>query len=122
MANEISVSLGLYVSKGGMQSQRSESKSITMTGNAITHEIQALTTTEAVLVEGADLGTPGWVFVKNLDTAIDVYIGKVKISSNGDAMCITLSPGESCLFRAKTAIYAMSASGTPSVEYIIVED
>ena len=117
MANEISVSIGLYASKGGMKVQRSESKTITMTGDAITHEIQEVGTTEEELAQGADLGTPGVVFVKNLDATNYVEVGCVT-----GQYSIKLLAGESCIFRASAAaVYAKANTAACNVEYIILE-
>lgn len=51
--------------------------------------------------------------IRNLDAAINVWIGQVGLTTaNG----MLLKPGESRAFYAQTAIYAIAASGTPSIE------
>ena len=118
MANEILTSFGLYVSKGGMQGRRNETLNIDMTGDTITHEIQNVGTSEEELAQGADLGTPGVVFIKNLDTTNYVEIGCVT-----GQYTIKLKAGEACMFRAAgSAVYAVANTAACDVEYFIIED
>ena len=121
MANEISVSATLAVKTAlGVTADRSESKKINMTGEAITHQTQTVDDGGDVLIEQTTLGTAGWCFVKNLDTATSVSLGAHTTANH----IIKLKPGESVVFRAAGPIYglALTASATPLVEYIIIED
>ena len=118
MAKEIKASVSLSVKTSiGTSSDVNGSKSIDMTGTHITHNIQDVGSGgPEALVEGADLGTPGVYYIKNLDA-----VNYVSIGLSGQ-YSIKLKPGEFCLFRAAAAIYALANGATCKVEYMVLED
>ena len=121
MAKEITASVSLSVKTAlGVTAERSESKSINMTGEAVTHQTQTVDDGGDVLIEQTTLGTAGWCFVKNLDTSVSISLGAHTTANH----IIKLKPGESVVFRAAGPIYGLSltSSATPLVEYIIIED
>ena len=62
----------------------------------------------------ADIGTGGYVLVKNLSTTIDVLMG------GSTDFLVKLQPGEFALFRTNltgTSFKIKSVSGTPTVQY-----
>ena len=99
----------------------SASKSITMAGTDVIYGTQATSTTEAALNLGNRItaGSPGYIYIKNVDTTDTIYVGKVQVSSDGDAMAISLLPGEFCVFRAKSAPYVEASANTPICEYYV---
>ena len=89
---------------------------VDVTGDAYTHQVQAiLHTEEAAIVEGAAIGTPGYVWIKNLS---DDYFVRVGITGS---YTIKLLPGQVAMFPAAAAIFAIADTATCNVEYIIVE-
>tara|TARA_R100001530_G_C4286163_1_gene146856 strand:+ start:115 stop:474 length:360 start_codon:yes stop_codon:yes gene_type:complete len=118
MANEIRTDIRLIAKKGGMEVDRREQKlDITMTGTSMTHAVQGIPTGGEVLVEADVLVNPGMCFIKNLDSTNYVTVG----AHATDDHPIKLLPGESCLFRALSAIYARANTSACEVEYIIIE-
>ena len=119
MANEISASISLSVSKGGAKLNRAESISIDMTGDSYISGVQSITTSGAVLVEADALGTAGYCYIKNIDATNFVTVGNAAANTNH---VIKLKAGESCLFRAQQPVYVDADTATCLVEYVIIED
>ena len=118
MANEIAILVNLSFSKGGASVSRSESIQVTVTGDAFSHEVQAIGTTEEELAQGADLGTPGYMFIKNLDATNYVEVG-----STTGVYDIKLKAGEVCLYRHNSAtVYAKANTAACNVEYLLIEE
>jgi len=116
MSNEISMSVSLTFNKGGASVSRVVSGQVDVTGDALTHEVQEIGTSEEALAEGADLGTPGLVYIKNLDATNYVEVGITGQYS------IKLKAGEFAIYRAAAAQYAKANTAACKVEYIIIED
>lgn len=114
MANELSIVVSMAFSKSGAQCARAESISVDVTGDTFTHAVQEIGTSEEALAE-ADVGTPGYVLIKNLDATNYVEVG-----IEGQ-YAIKLLAKEVALFRADAAIYAKAATAACNVEYWIVE-
>ena len=126
MANEIKINLSISVSKNGAKYERQESFSDDMTGDAWATGIADITATGETLVADTDVGTYGWVFVKNLTSSGTTYIDIIHTDSGGDDSDDTLCRlyvGESTIFKTagKTALYADSSSGTQRLEYALIE-
>jgi len=124
MANEISISLSIIASKNGAKFERHESFKDDMTGDGWSAGISDITITGETLGED-DVGTYGWVFVKNLSTG-SAYIDIIHTDSGGDDSDDTLCrlyAGESSIFKTAglTALYADSSAGTQQLEYAIIE-
>ena len=125
MANEINASITLSVKTAlGITADRSESKKINMTGEAVYHGIQDVTATAAILEysEQALMGSTGdgagWMFLKNLDSSQIITLG----DDNGHTThIIKLKPGEFALFRANIPIFADCVSGTAKLEVLVIE-
>jgi len=86
-------------------------KLITMTGGDFTTGTQVLSVSEEALGAGSDLGTVGYVLIKNLDAAITIDVGLT------GSFPMQLLAQEFCLFRANGAIFVVAASGTPSIQF-----
>lgn len=119
MSNEISVSVGLNVNKSGARANRSESVQVDMTGDALTHTVQEIGTSNEAIAISADIGTYGYCFLKNLDDT-----NYVEFSKADDAnYMIKLKAGECALFRiAANALYAKANTAACDVEIIVIED
>ena len=118
MANEISTQISLNIKTAlGAKLDRSESKKIDMTGESILQTTQQVTTgNEALDMANAELGTPGYVFLKNLDPTNFVRIGLTS------SYTIKLKPGEFCLFRAAADLYGSFDTAAGYLEIIVFED
>lgn len=118
MANELKIVAGMNFSKGGAKANRRFSESVDVTGDAFTHQVQSVGTTEEVLEQGAEVGTPGYMIVKNLDTTNYIEIG-----STTGVYDIKLKAEEFALYRHNSAtIYAKANTAACLVEYWLVED
>ena len=115
MAGELSIVVSVAFNKGGISTQRSESISVDVAGDAFTHQVQAIPTSDTALLEGVAIGTPGYIFIKNLDSSNFVTVGLTT------SYAIKLLAGEVALFRAAGAIYVLADSGTCNVEYWMIE-
>ena len=125
MAKEITASVSLSVKTAlGVTAERSESKSINMTGEAVYHGIQDVTATAAILeyseqaLMGSTGDTAGWMFLKNLDASQTITLG----DDNAHAShIVALKPGEFALFRANIGIFADCTTGTAKLEVLVIE-
>ncbi len=118
MANELNIIAGLTFNKGGGNVSRRESLSITVSGDSFSHEIQSIGTVEEAVVQGNELGTPGYVMLKNLDSTNYIEIG-----STTGVYDIKLKAGEVAIYRHNSAtIYAKANTSACLLEYIIIED
>lgn len=118
MANELTLVVAMTFSKGGAENQRSESIQVTVTGDAFTHEIQEIGTSEEEVAQGAEVGTPGYMFVKNLDSTNYIEIG-----STSGVYDIKLKAGEIALYRHNSAtVYAKANTAACNLEYWLIED
>lgn len=117
MANELTLNVGINFSKGGAKYTTSDSDQVTITGDAFTNAVQAIGTSEEEVAQGADLGTPGYVFIKNLDATNYVEVG-----STTGVYDIKLLAGEFALYRHNSAtVYAKANTASCNIQYIIFE-
>ena len=118
MANELTLTASMLFEKGGVTPKITGSKQVTITGDAYTKGVQTVGTVEEELVQGADLGTPGYVFIKNLDATNYVEIG-----ATTGVYDIRLRAGEFALYRHNSAtVFAKANTTACNVEYFFVED
>ena len=87
---------------------------VSMPGTGSIATGQVALSTSAALVAAARVGRTRAV-VKNYDTAITVYLGASGVLSTTG---LELKPGESFATYSEAAIYAVAASGTPTVGYL----
>lgn len=117
MSDELRIRVIFSFSKSGAKVSRSENISVDVTGDAFTHEVQSVGTTEEALAQGADLGTPGYILIKNLDATNYVEVG-----STTGVYDIKLLAGEIALYRHNSAtIYAKANTAACLVEYALIE-
>jgi len=122
MANEIKINLSITAEKNGAKYTRQENFTDDMTGDAWTTGIVDITTSGVQLTD-LDVGSYGWIFVKNLGTDSSLYVDIQHTQNTPDDNICRLYGGESCLLKAssQTALHAISSSGTQAVEYAIIE-
>jgi len=105
VADELSIAVELNYSKSGVTEEITHTDNVTVTGSEILRCIQSVGTSEEALELGQDIGTPGYVFLKNLDDTNFVSIRR----GTGESNMIKLLPGECALFRmAATAPFAIA--------------
>ena len=118
MANELRLMVTAAFSKGNAEVRRTKSVGVTITGDAFTHGVQEIGTTEEEVVQGADLGTPGYLLIINLDSTNYVEIG-----STTGVYDIKLKAGEVALYRHNSAtVYGKANTANVKVEYCLFED
>ena len=122
MANEIKINLSITAEKNGAKFTRQESFLDDMTGDAWTTGIVDVTTSGVQLTD-LEVGTYGWIFVKNLGTDSAIYVDIQHTQNEADDSLCRLYGGESSIFKtsALTALWGDSSSGTQAVEYAIIE-
>ena len=122
MADEINISLSITVEKNGAKYTRSENFKDDMAGDAWTTGIVDITASGVQLTD-LDVGTYGWIFVKNLGTDSALYVVIQSSQNTADDSLCRLYGGESTILKssALTALWADSSSGTQAVEYAIIE-
>jgi len=118
MANEITLNLQLDYSKSGAVLKRTVSMNVTVTGDSLTHGVQSVGTSEEALTISADIGTPGYTFLKNLDATNYIEVG-----STTGVYDIRLKAGEIALYRHNSAaLYAKANTAACLLEYLVIED
>ena len=78
MANEITVNARLQVTKTYLKTDENPgSLNVTMTGNNVAGGVQVVGTgAHEALSDVSDIGTPGWAYFRNLDSANFVEVGR----------------------------------------------
>jgi len=120
MANEITFSTSLKVTKGDFTDSKSGSDTADMATATAAGGTPSIGTSshEAILV--TDVGTPGWAWFKNIDATNYVQIG-VDVSATFYPF-VKLLPGESCVLRlGTTAPYAKANTGAVKLQYLILD-
>lgn len=118
MANELNLMCGLVFNKANGNVNRRDSIIVSVTGDSFSHNIQSVGTTEEEVAQGADLGTPGYVWLKNLDSTNYIEIG-----STTGVYDIKLKAKELALYRHNSeTIYAKANTAACLLEYIIIEN
>jgi hypothetical protein len=119
MANEISFSASLSYSKSGANATISASISVTQVGADFTNQSQLIGTASAELLDvGSDVGTTGYVMVKNNDPT-----NFVELSLNDFTQKFAkLRAGEFCILPVSTGtIYAKADTGACQVSVLAIE-
>jgi len=117
MANEITVNIPsiTYIKDVYNDSLAIGIANFDVAGKHAVHDNQQLSTSNAALAKG-NIGTIGFYFLRNKDVSISILV------SFGTTEYMTLPAGKIALGNAGvTTINAKGASGTPSLEYWIVE-
>jgi hypothetical protein len=118
MANEISLTGTLAISPSGKRSRSiSLNTLITMSGSNYIERSQSIGTTAEALDLG-EIGTPGLIYIKNLDATNYVTI---QDGANGTPVTKVLPGDESVFMLATTAPYAKANSAACVIEYTIAE-
>lgn len=124
MADEITYLSRLAVAKGPLAIQvPSTTQRITMTGDAVSDQVQDIGTTHEAIDVASAVGTEGVAYFANLDSTNSVSIG-VEVAATFYPM-IMLKPTETFVVRLDptTTLYAeASATGGAALRTLVVED
>lgn len=120
MANEITISAQLTVTKSGQTVSGSANLPITMAGDQMFSNVQEIgLTTEQVSL--GEIATPGYIWLKNQDDTNFVEIDLATPVTAGSAFC-KLLPGECALIPTRqTTIYALADTATVNLAVVAVE-
>jgi len=117
MAGELSLKCNIQFNKGGASVARSGSVVADVTGDAFTHQIQSIGTAEELLAKSADITTPGYCYIINLDATNFVEFGVTT-----GVYSVRVEAGDIALFRLNgVTLYAKADTGACLIEYIIIE-
>lgn len=114
MANEISVSAALAISKNGVVAQLSKSISNTLSGNTFASGVQTTaSTTREAFVPPADLTLGGFLIMANLDSTSTITVHYDNSTPDATNTIAALLPGEFCLFKpaAGATVYLTPTAG-----------
>jgi hypothetical protein len=120
MAGEIKITIQAILNNGGYKSTFSNGQnSITQATVGAAQGIQAVGTS-AENIDGGDVGTPGYLLLKNLDSANYVEVG---IDNTGFVAMAKLAAGEeACLPVAdSTTIQLKANTASCKVAYLLME-
>ena len=119
MANELVIGITISFSKGGATYRDGVTDSVTITGDTYTAGVQSVATSNTEIVQGASLGTPGFVFIQNLDATNYVEFG----TTNDAVYTVKCKAGEFAVFRCTGAtLYGKANTSACNVKYVIFED
>ncbi len=117
MSNELSLTVGLVYDKNGVAFSKSEGIQVTVDGDSFVEGNLSIGTSEEELTQLADLGTPGYVLLKNLDATNYIEVG-----STTGVYDIKLKAGEIALYRHNSAtLYAKANTGACLLHYLVFE-
>lgn len=116
MANEITVSASLRYSKNKASAQLSTSYTATQAGDKYQGGVQIIGTTEESLQKN-DVGTIGFIAVRNLDATNYVQFGHTT-----GVYDVKVLPGMGAVIPwSGTGVFALANTASVEVEYLIVE-
>jgi len=121
MSNELALMVSLSFSKGGAKVRRVASIKVDVAGDAFTHGVQQIGTSEEEIAQGNEVGDPGWVLIINLDDTNYIEVGAltgeytVKILA-GEFACFRFDKEES------VTVLAKANSAAVNIEYFIFEN
>ena len=125
MANEIKINLSITAEKNGAKYTRQENFIDDMSGDAWVTGVQQVGASSEDIITHEDIANYGWIFLKyfGTDTSLYVDFAHTAASLSGDDNICRLYGGESCILKssAETGLFAISSSGSQTVEYAILE-
>lgn len=122
MANEITVTASLALSRSAApvgKFNKSVSAQVDQTGDKFQAGLQNIGTSEENLGKG-DIGTVGWVLVKNLDASAANYI---ELGTTTGQLPVKVYGGQSAgpFYVGATNVIAKATSTAQDVEYFLTE-
>lgn len=122
MADEVNITITISTNKNGAEFSRSESFKADMAGDAWLIGVQDVGGDSEDIITHEDLGTYGWVFLKNLDEG-SAYVDFGHSDVVADDTICRLHGGESCVLKTAglTELHGKSSFGIQKIEYAIIE-
>lgn len=124
MANELTVTATLtYTPSAANQVKISPpafSKTITMTGDDHAQGTQQIGISTAEALAKNDIGTTGWLLVKNCDANNYIELGISGFTTGTGS--VKLKAGEFALYRTSSAPFALANTASVTVQYWLFED
>ena len=119
MANELRIEAQLEYSKSGVKEIKHDSTYIDVSGESYNKSIQVIGTSNAQIGGASDIGTYGYMFLKNLDST-----NYIEIADEDDTNYFCkLKAGEFAMFRAADADYwARANTASCNLEVTVIED
>jgi len=120
MANELRIEAQLEYSKSGVKESMHTSAFVDVSGDSFSKVIQEIPTGSREQISVlADLGTYGYVFIKNIDSTNYVQIAD---EDDTNYFC-KLKAGEFAMFRAADSDYwAIADTDAVDLEILVIED
>lgn len=115
MSAELTANIVINFAKGGAEITKSVGTTVTVAGTKYQTGIQNIGTSDATLDKG-DVGTIGFVYLKNLDATNYCDFG-----ADGTNYPLRLNAGEFGYFRWNGAVHAKAHTAATDVEYVILE-
>ena len=122
MASELEVGFHMRFAKSGAELAPGDvTDMVNVSGTECLSHVQLIDkTVETTVYLGADIATPGWIRVQNLDPTN--YITLRSISGNASSAFCKLLAGESAMFRmAGTGLYAIANTDSCRMAVWLVE-
>lgn len=120
MANEISLSATLSLSKSGISLSGQSNLSITQSGNNNIGAVQSIPTSSTTIAISG-ITTPGYVAFKNMSASNFISVGTITPCVAGTAQ-ITLLPGEIAVIPTRlSAWYALADTATVDLLVVFLE-
>ena len=117
MAGELALSARAIFIKDRASARMAEGVTVDVAGDAYTQGVQTIGTSEEELVQGADLGTPGYVFILNMDSTNFVEVG-----STTGVYTIKILAGKFSIWQHNSStIYIKADTSAVKVDYLIIE-
>lgn len=120
MAGTLNVTLQLVGANAGLTLSANPVNAITLAGNDLQGNVQNIGTSSEQIVL-TDIGTAGFVFLKNIDATNFISISIVNPAVAGTSFA-KLLPGEWCFVPTpQTAIYAIADTGACDLQILYFE-
>lgn len=117
MANEISLSGNLSITKSGFTGAGGANISITQAGNNNIAAVQTITTA-SMLIAISGITTPGYLLLKNMDATNFISVGTINPAVAATCQ-VTLKAGEIAIIPTRIAAWYAIAD-TASVDLLVV--
>lgn len=119
MPNEITLTANLQFVKGGVSvGKQSGSVSQDVTGADYGALTVVVTNSKAAFALPASIGTPGYIWIKNLDSTNTITI----FPDGSGPATVKIRPGGIAMFElAASAPQAQTSAGTATMEYLLIE-
>jgi len=123
MSDELKINslINFLSSDGVAHVRRNYNVALTVVGDSFVHAVQNIGTSEEEIAQVADLGTPGYMLIINLEPVISSDYVEIGVTTG--VYSIKVQPREIAIFRINgSTVYAKASPGAANIEYIIFED